>query len=280
MKACTIIGAGYIGAALAAHWIRKGYTVTVTTRQPSRCSSLQALGANVVLLEEDNPSTWQKALEASQVVAVTVAPSLDASYTDTYLKTASQLEAVLASCRGACPNHILYTSSTSVYGAKGSGWVDEDSPLIGNTSNAAVLIAAEKAFAALSQYGPLVTILRLGGIYGPGRSIVQRLRMLEGQALPGDGSSWTNLVHAEDVVRSLDFAAHHQLNGVFNVVNDLHMLRRDLYKAVCHHHGFSEPKWDTSRSPVHGGDKLVNAERLKKCDFNFMYNTLSSVLEC
>ena len=94
--------------------------------------------------------------------------------------------------RGLAP-HLIYVSSTSVYGQDDGGWVDEDSVRNPARASARVLVEAENLL--LSQTAVPHTILRCSGLYdGPGR-LAQRLR--DGDAAPA--SIWSNRIHRDDV---------------------------------------------------------------------------------
>jgi nucleoside-diphosphate-sugar epimerase len=99
---------------------------------------------------------------------------------------------------------VGYLSTTGVYGNKGGGWVDEDSPLKPNTARGARRLDAEKDWLELKKYCDLpVHLFRLAGIYGPGRN--QLLTVLNGSAKriikPGQIFS---RIHVDDIAGVLD----------------------------------------------------------------------------
>jgi nucleoside-diphosphate-sugar epimerase len=100
---------------------------------------------------------------------------------------------------GHLPRRIVYISTSGVYGDTGGAWVTEETPPNPQTSRAKRRLAAETA---LRQFGKLsgveVIILRVGGIYGPGRLPVERLQ----KGLPVLNETecgYTNRIHAEDL---------------------------------------------------------------------------------
>lgn len=98
------------------------------------------------------------------------------------------------------PRRVLFTSSTSVYGQRGGEWVDEASPTEPPSHRGSIMLEAEARLAA----SPIASVvLRLGGIYGPGRT-----RLLEsvraGRAtLPRGVKRFMNRIHRDDAAGAL-----------------------------------------------------------------------------
>lgn len=107
---------------------------------------------------------------------------------------------------------IGYLSSTGVYGDTGGAWVDESAPIRGRRPDRN---AADAAWAALRGH---VSVFRLPGIYGPGRSILDRIR--EGRAhridLPDQVFS---RVHVDDIAGGV-IASFRGPAGVYNLADD------------------------------------------------------------
>jgi nucleoside-diphosphate-sugar epimerase len=116
---------------------------------------------------------------------------------------------------------LAYLSTLGVYGDSGGAWIDETmqtSPARGRRSGAR--IAAELDWQALGRRRSLpVAILRLGGIYGPGRNGLMRL--LRGTvhriAKPGHVS---NRIHVYDIAQAIDAVFARRADGVFNLADD------------------------------------------------------------
>jgi nucleoside-diphosphate-sugar epimerase len=101
---------------------------------------------------------------------------------------------------------VLFVSSTGVYGQEDGSWVDEDSPTTPSTPSGQCLLATEQL---IRQSGLPHCILRLSGIYGPGRDFVVR-SLLAGQ---GGSSAYTNRIHRDDVCRLIPFLLERQFAG-------------------------------------------------------------------
>lgn len=95
---------------------------------------------------------------------------------------------------------VLLVSSSAVYGEHGGGWVDEDTPPAPMGFNGALLLEAERWLAA--QAAPS-TVLRLAGLYGPGRmQLVERVRS-GAQRVPREVPHWANRIHVDDAASAI-----------------------------------------------------------------------------
>jgi nucleoside-diphosphate-sugar epimerase len=127
--------------------------------------------------------------------------------------------------------HLLFVSSTSVYGQTDGSLVTEESPAEPETETSRLLLAAESC--VLSAGG---TAARLVGLYGPGRSVILR-RFLEGQAvIEEDGRRFLNQIHRDDAASALLHLASHpewSRAQVYNVADSTPLLQGDCYRALA-----------------------------------------------
>jgi nucleoside-diphosphate-sugar epimerase len=203
----AVLGAGYIGRAVAGDAVARGHRVWAVRRSP-----VLADGDGVTWLRGDLASgTIDGFPEVLDVVVLTVAPSSGDGYDETYPPAAAAAVA-LAKRHGA--RRLLYTSSTGVYGGRGGEWVTESSERRGEGPGNAALIAAEDILLASGFDG--LRVLRVAGIYGPGRD--PRGRMRNAAALPQRGEYWANLAHRDDIVGAARHLMSTDVAGtVFNV---------------------------------------------------------------
>ena len=124
------------------------------------------------------------------------------------------------------PEFTVFTSSTSVYPQNDAARVDESSP-VGGTPTGDILLGAENL--ALKTGGAAV---RLGAIYGPGRTrFIEAARKSEPPPF-GTPDAFINLIHRDDAARALFHVGSIRLPGVYNAVDD-HPARRDnLAKSI------------------------------------------------
>jgi nucleoside-diphosphate-sugar epimerase len=116
---------------------------------------------------------------------------------------------------------VVYLSSLGVYADSGGAWIDETAPAIPELARrGSARIDAEQAWQALGARGGVpVAILRLGGIYGPGRNAMLRLLRGTAQRIVKAGHV-SNRIHVYDVAQAIDAAFARRADGVFNVVDD------------------------------------------------------------
>ena len=115
---------------------------------------------------------------------------------------------------------IVYLSSVGVYGNYDGAWVDEDSACRPVKDHNAHRLVAERAWQELgARTGAPVAILRLAGIYGPGRSALDNVRRGTARRIAKPGQVF-NRIHVTDVARTIEAAFERRANGIFNVVDD------------------------------------------------------------
>jgi nucleoside-diphosphate-sugar epimerase len=191
-----IAGCGYVGTALGLRLAADGHRVTGVRRSPDRIPTpIEAVGADLT-----DPATLD-ALPAD-VDAVAITASADGRdpdlYRAAYVDGPTTLLSFLAG-RGDPVRRVLFTSSSAVYGQADGEVVDETSPTEPTSATGRILVEAERAVLD----GPFpATVLRLTGIYGPGRTrLVDQVR--SGEATCGPGPDWTNRIHRDDCASAL-----------------------------------------------------------------------------
>lgn len=265
----AIIGCGYVGKALAQAWKKAGHSITATTRSKNRVEELMPVADRVIVLEGDLFHFFSTALAMHEVIVLSVAADSHSpqNYESAYLQTANALGA--AAAKLPFLRQIIYTSSTSIYGDQNGNWVDETTPPIPTNRNSQILLETEQVLEKAETSKRQVCIYRLGEIYGPGREFSNRLQSLNGRPLPGSGGNYTNIIHLHDIVGAIDFALCKHLNGIYNLCNDVHMLRQELYDRICEKKGFPKVVWDPAIRGIHAGNKRVSNAKLKSAGYRF-----------
>ena len=155
-----------------------------------------------------------------------------------------------------------------MYGDSEGKWVKEDSPLAATTPNATTLIQTEKEYLLLQERGWQVLLFRLGEIYGPGRTLEQKIARLQGRTLSGNGSSFTNMIHLEDIVGAIDYSVEHELTGIFNLCDDeQHLTREEFYQQLAAHYNCPHVVFDNSSRGVRSGSKRVSNQKIKQTGY-------------
>ncbi len=161
---------------------------------------------------------------------------------------------------------IVYVSSTSAL-PNVDGWVFESDTRRPDAERGQVQRDAEDHVLAYGrEHGIPTLVLRLGGLYGPGRALGRLYRKRRDGPLPGDGNAPTNLIHLDDAVQSslAALAAPAHVGGIVHAVDDDHAPRRLMYEAVAKTHGLDPLQWERPVDPVNPPvGKRVSNLRLK-----------------
>lgn len=263
-----IVGCGYVGTNIGLA-LQSKHPVVVTAKSQETLCRLQSIFPFTQRLDTSNLEQFASAIDQHEIIILSLAAKDSLSYQSTYLETAKNLKAILKSPNSV--RHILYTSSTSVYGEQEGKLVDESMPLFSSSLQGKILIEAEETLLSLSSEKRKVCIFRLGEIYGPGRELTKRVLSYQNKPAPGDGSFPTNMIHVEDISRAFVFAIEHQLEGVLNLIDDDHMTRKELYQTLCSQYNLPQITWDPSQKTHHSSNKIVSNAKIKNTGFTFKF---------
>ncbi|HMN72682.1 MAG TPA: SDR family oxidoreductase [Rhodoblastus sp.] len=115
---------------------------------------------------------------------------------------------------------IVYLSTLGVYGDSGGDWIDESTPPDPAISRGDARLAAENEWLALVNASRKVFVLRLAGIYGPGRSAIANLRAGTARRIVKPGQVF-NRIHVDDIARAIAACmATDRPGGIVNVCDD------------------------------------------------------------
>jgi len=115
---------------------------------------------------------------------------------------------------------IVYLSTVGVYGDHGGAWVDEETPPRPDTARSRERLLAEQAWGKFGAHrGIAVAILRLAGIYGPGRNALVQLARGDARRVVKPGQVF-NRAHVDDIAQAIDAAFTQRASGIFNVADD------------------------------------------------------------
>ena len=185
----SIVGCGYTGRRLAERWSKSGARVRGFAARTESLPSIEAAGAEARLLDLDSPIAPLDF--TGQLVYYAVPPARK--------NGDPRLEQFLAAIHGL-PRRLIYLSTTGVYGDQAGAKVDEDTPPAPRTERAERRVAAETALRSWAKRrGVSWCVLRVAGIYGPGRLPLDRLRRAVPAILP-DEATPSNRIHVADLV--------------------------------------------------------------------------------
>jgi nucleoside-diphosphate-sugar epimerase len=235
MRPVSIVGCGYTGLKLAQRWRERGAPVRGYATRDASLAAIAASGATPCRLDLDLDLDPTAIDTGGAIVYYAVPPAATTS-------SDARLERFLARLTAA-PARIVYLSTTGVYGDHAGAVVDEDTPLDPRSARAARRVAAEgalRAWAAPRQAS--WCILRVAGIYGPGRLPLGRLRAGEpviatAEAGPG------NRIHVDDLVEACVAAgeAPQAHLRVYNVCDGTHDSMTEYLVRVARIAGLPAP---------------------------------------
>jgi len=221
-----IIGCGYLGSRVAQRWLNNGFRVAGVVRRPEHAEELARQGIVLIVADVTQPSTLDRLPPAATVLCSVGYDSR--SETTRQQVYVDGLRAVLDRLSDDVLRIILI-SSTGVYGSSDGAWIDEDSPCVPSRSSGAALLEAEQLLQS-SRFKDRSVILRLAGIYGPGR-LPRMVALGANEPVPVAAGHYVNLIHVDDAVTAVMCAdAVHAAGRVYNV-SDGHPIERREYLA-------------------------------------------------
>lgn len=277
----AVIGAGYVGMAVITRLRSLGHELYITTTSKERRAELAPYAKQLLLLDEVVSLKGDRALyeflAPCSAVIISVAPKRsgdrEVSYENTYLALAKQICRIIErrECTSQAPLQVLYTSSTSVCQRLDQSVVTEDDEVQPDSDNAKALFETERCYLGInSASNATACVLRLGGIYGPGRTLVDRARQFSGKLMSGTGNEPTNHSYLLDIVEAILFCIDRSLTGVYHVVGDAHPTRKQLYTSLCQSLNIVPPVWGVHPDISSRGGYIVCNKKIKEAGFVFI----------
>ncbi len=214
MSRLFCFGLGYSAQELAARLARKGWQVAGTGRDAANVERLEARGyAMVRFAGGSGNSTLVEELRGTTHLVHSIPPGRSG---DPVLAHYRDVIAGLPSLRW-----IGYLSTVGVYGDQRGNWVDETASTLPNSERTEARVEAEQAWLAFGEKaGVPVHVFRLAGIYGPGRSVFDKLRDGTARRVKKDGQVFSR-IHVEDIAGVLEASIARPRGGaIYNVADD------------------------------------------------------------
>ena len=194
-----VVGCGYVGVRLARALLPRGPVIALT-RSAASAERLDVQGIDAVAWDLDVAAApVPRALGTVSVVFYLVPPPASGVGDPRLKRFLAKLPAP--------PARLVYLSTTGVYGDAGGAVVNEDSPLNAGTDRGQRRIDAEHSVRSwCTQHGVGWTILRVPGIYGPGRLPLERLKRGEPLIRHSEASP-SSRIHVDDLIAACVLAA-------------------------------------------------------------------------
>ena len=257
MSTYGVIGCGYVGSDVAVLMKSAGHHVIGTTRSAERLPELRQLVHEAHQVDLTDPDLDLSFLEALDGLLISVAPTQPGEgYRSVFSQGISSLSRALRRRTSDRPLHVTLISSTGVYGDQHGQAVDEDSQL--DTSNPinGLLASAEDQLLSIDRPDTGICVLRLGGIYGPGRDMVAMIQRAAGQQVPKNGNAVPASSGIVDITKGVGFAFRQNLRGIYNLVDDMQLSRRELSTVICDRDGLAPVLWGHAEP---NGSRMLNA---------------------
>lgn len=268
-----LFGAGYSARAFSRLMTGEAERIDGTTRNEQNFPLLEKSGIAPIIFDGEtaSPDLIDRLAKSTHVV-ISISPRESGDPSLAIVEEALRRP-------GNTIRWIGYLSTVGVYGNHDGNWIDETAPLAPTSRRSLERVEAESAWEALSErHGTPVALLRLSGIYGPGRNAFVNLERGTARRIIKDGQVF-NRIHVDDIAGSLRFLAGTNSGGAFNITDSEPAPPQDVVAYAAELMGVAIPpeipfeKADLTpmgRS-FYGENKRVSNQRIKALGYDFIY---------
>lgn len=249
-----IFGCGYLGRRVAQKWLDLGHSVFAVTRSEEKSKSLKAAGIQPIVADLNTADSLNYLPEIDLVFN---AVGFDRNPGQSQEQVMCDgLRNILDTTRCL---RFIHISSTSVYGQSTGEWVDETSSCEPTQPGGQICLKAEQFVREFCSGTSSVSfnILRLAGIYGPGRLLSRIESLKAGMPIAGTGESWLNLIHVDDAADAVVKCSQvDPQNQTFLVVDNRPVRRSEYFGKLAELVGAPLPVFDTDQARPRGSGGL------------------------
>jgi nucleoside-diphosphate-sugar epimerase len=259
-KRLVIFGCGYVGAEVARQAVERGISVAALTRNEAKAAELRALGVDAVVAELAGDAWHGRIAGGADWVLNCV--SSGGGGIDGYRRSyVDGMVSILTWARTRGPvGTVIYTGSTSVYAHGDGARVDETASTDGAGERAGILLNAENLVRKNDGAWARWFVLRLAGIYGPGRHYL--LDQVRSGEVAGLGKHRLNVIFRDDIVSAVWAAfgsAPTVANEILNLADDHPTHRAEVVSWLADRLGVAVPKF--TGEPA-AGRRMVTPDRV------------------
>ncbi|TAK48569.1 MAG: NAD-dependent epimerase/dehydratase family protein [Xanthobacteraceae bacterium] len=272
MTRLVVLGLGYTARYYVAHGAKRWDTIAATVRDGASAAALtgEGLGGRgVEVMPFDGAGASERlraAIRDATALLVSIPP---AGSDDPVLRV---LGDTLAEARRL--RCVVYLSTVGVYGDRDGAWVDETATPQPASARSRARAEAERAWLAYgARQNVPVALLRLAGIYGPGRSALDSLAEGTAKRIVKPGQVF-NRIHVADIAQAIDAAFARAASGPFNLCDDEPAPPQDVVAYAARLMGMTPPPevtFEAARATLppmalsfYGENKRVGNARLKR----------------
>lgn len=274
-----IVGCGYVGMPLGAELVRLGHEVFGIRRSDAGAEEMKAAGIVPYMADITKPSELARLPKPFDWVVNLVSSSKGgpSEYREVYLNGTRHLVAWLID---APPRKFVYTSSTSVYGQTDGSLVKESSPTEPQTETGKLLHQTEQLLLTEAKTANFpAVILRVAGIYGPGRGHLFKQYLKDDARIAGKGERLINMIHRDDLVGIILAALKDGRRGeIYNAVDDEPVAQIHFFRWLSETLGkwmppFATDEENAARKRGLTQKKVSNRKLKMELSYQFKYPT-------
>lgn len=264
-KKVSILGCGWLGLPLARFMAGKGYSVKGSTTSERKLAALKEAGVEPfrIFLGDTIEGDIRSFLD-SDVLVLNIPPGRGEAVVEHHV---AQISLLIDALLDSPVRHVFFVSSTSVYPVVSRELTEADAsdPDAADSPVGQALLYAEEMLRSESSFR--TTVLRLGGLIGPGRNPAEFMQRMTEIANP---SQPVNFIHLDDCVQIIAGLVGRGIWGeVFNACAPLHPTRGELYAAAAESHGLTPlPEETTGERSL----RIISSAKLEKAlDYAFLH---------
>lgn len=268
-----ILGAGYSGKAIGQALAALGGTIVGTTRSEHKMEALRTIGITPLIYDGVTISdTLADAMRNTTHLVQSISPAHEGD--PLFHKGAESLQTLFPRLQW-----IGYLSTIGVYGDHQGEWVDEDSPCRPVSLRSIERVTAENNWVNYGKASGIpISVLRLSGIYGPGRNTFCNLAEGTARRLVKPGQVF-NRIRVEDIGAAAAFLATGHHAGIYNITDDEPAPPQDVVTEAARLMGVEPPPeldFETAElSPMarsfYGENKRVRNNRIRALGYDFRF---------
>ena len=260
----SILGCGWLGLPLAKKLVEEGHAVKGSTTSHEKMTQLTSEGIMPYLINlqpEGVQGDITAFLSEADILIIDIPPGLRNDPDANFIGKIGRLQDYI---KKSGVKNVLFVSATSVY--KDSPEIPvytENDPANGTAENSKQLRSAEELLKNNESF--TTSIVRFGGLFGPGRNPVN---FLAGKKNVKNPKTPVNLIHLEDCIGIiLEIINKEAWGETFNAVSPEHSNREDYYSRKATENNLPIPEFD--QDEVSKG-KIIGSVTIKeKLDYSF-----------
>lgn len=258
-KKISILGCGWFGLELAKNLVAQDYIVKGSTTTALRLPQLQEIGILPFLINfQEHKESFDAGFFDCDVLWIAIPPKRSTSEQHTFV---TKIERIAKAAIKYNIKQVVFISSTSVYGDTNTVVTEETVPNPESESGKAIL-SAEKLLKSQKAFN--TTIIRFGGLFGPGRDPG---RFFARKTAIPNGKAPVNLIHLSDCIGlSIKILEIKAFGKIYNACSPEHPTKKDFYTQAAQISGFVLPSFIDELLRF----KIVNSENITKyVNYNF-----------